>query len=359
MIERFSIYLTFYTCRKMTKPYFIAELSCNHKGSLDNAFELVEEAYKAGASAVKLQTFLPSHITMDCDNQFFKIVNHPLWQGRKLFDLYSEAQTPWKWHVTLKHYIKRYNMDFISSPFHPEAVEFLEGVGVDSYKVASFAVSHHPLLERIGETKKPVIMSTGLCYYDEILEAVEILKDAGCPDIRLLHCVSSYPTELKEVNLKKLEVLKDIEGVNGVGISDHSTSIAVNVGAYCLGARIFESHLKLKGDEESLDAEFSLDPSEFLDLTISVNEIAQALGDGKFLPSQNELKSGQFCASIFVSKDIQEGELITTDNIAIVRPGHGMHPRLYKKVLEAKARAKQPLKRGHPLFFGALGCDTL
>jgi len=329
--------------------FIIAEMSGNHNKSIRRAYKIIDAAVNAGADAIKLQTYTPDTITIDCDNKYFQVKVNKAWRGQTLYNLYKKAYTPWEWQPKLKKYAESKGLICFSTPFDPTAVDFLEKLNMPMYKVASFEVIDIPLLERIGKTKKPVIMSRGMASIEEIKLAVKTLKKSGCPQIALLHCISSYPAKPEEMNLNTIpDMKKRFKTI--VGLSDHTRDITTAVTSIALGTSIIEKHITLKRSEGGPDAEFSLEPREFKKLAQSVREAEVALGKPRYDSGKRESENVVFRKSLFVVKDIKKGEKITAQNIRSIRPGHGMEPKYYHKVIGKIA--KIDVKRGIPLKHG-------
>ncbi|MDP3562992.1 MAG: pseudaminic acid synthase [Methanoregula sp.] len=329
------------------KPaYIIAELSANHNQDYDTAVALVHAAKDAGADAVKLQTYTPDTITIDCDNDYFRIQKGTIWEGRNLYELYGEAYTPWEWQPELLKIAKSIDLDLFSSPFDSTAVEFLEKIGVPAYKVASFELVDIPLIRTIARCQKPVIMSTGMATYEEINEAVHAVRDEGNDEIALLKCTSAYPAPMSEINLRTICHLQDTFGVP-VGLSDHTLGIVVPVAAVSYGACIIEKHFTLSRSTPGPDSTFSLEPAEFRIMVDSVREAEAAAGSVTYDITNNEEASRMFRRSLFNVNDLRKGETITRDHVRSIRPGHGLPPKYLDKVLGKKAN--RDLKRGTPL----------
>ena len=326
--------------------FIIAELSANHNGSLERAKESIRAVAETGADAVKLQTYTADTLTIDCDNEYFRIGGGTLWDGRTLYDLYKEAYTPWEWHAELKAEAEACGLEFFSTPFDATAVDFLEELGVARHKVASFEVVDIPLLKKIGATGKPVIMSTGMASQEEIQEALDTLHSSGCPEITLLKCTSSYPAQPEDANLNTLEDLKDRFGCR-VGLSDHTLGIAVPVAAVALGARVIEKHFTLTRADGGADSGFSLEPEEFKRMVDAVRVAERSLGSVMYGGSDNEEKSKVFRRSLFVVKDMKDGEPFTSENVRSIRPGQGLMPKHLDKVLACRATCD--IERGTPL----------
>jgi N-acetylneuraminate synthase len=327
-------------------PLLVAELSGNHGGVLDKAIELLETAVKSGADAIKIQTYKPETITVHgrCDRFLIK---DGLWSGYYLHELYEMAMTPWEWHLPLAERAKELDVDLFSSPFDESAVDFLEDtIKPEVYKVASFELNHFPLLQKIGETKKPVLASVGVSNFEEIEIALETLYSSGCPSVTLLHCVSEYPAEVKDFNLNKIKVLREKFSTT-VGLSDHSLGFSVALAATALGARVVEKHFTLDRNKSSVDGQFSMLPEEFKKMTDEVRLIHSALGGNKSMDSVKKFKGARYKRSILVSAHISKGDLLTAENIRVARPGDGLCPSLWYEVLGAKAEIDMDI--GHPL----------
>lgn len=331
--------------------YIIAEMSANHGHDFDQAARVIEAAKLAGADAVKLQTYTPDTLTISCDNEYFRIQG-TIWEGRTLYDLYGEAYTPWEWQPRLKEIADRLGITLFSTPFDATAVDFLEKMNVPAHKVASFELVDLALLERIGATGKPVIMSTGMASLAEIDEAVATLRRAGAGGIALLKCTSAYPAQPVDMNLCTIPHLAEAFGVVA-GLSDHTTGLAAPVAAVALGAAIIEKHFTLDRATGGPDSAFSLEPQEFAAMVAAVREAEQALGRVCYELSAAEEKSKAFRRSLFVVEDVQVGELFTAKNLRSIRPGYGLAPRYFKQVLGR--RASQAIFKGTPLDWKMIG----
>ena len=325
--------------------YIVAEMSANHNQDFDKAVKIVEAAKSAGADAIKLQTYTPDTITLDCNSEYFR-VKGTIWEGRALYDLYGEAQTPWEWHPQLKQIANELGLDFFSTPFDFSAVDFLEKLGVPAYKVASFEMIDLPLLKKIAGTGKPVIMSTGMATESEIKESVQTLGESGCDQLALLKCTSAYPAPYEEMNLRTIPHMAETYGVP-VGLSDHTTGSAVSVAAVTLGARILEKHLTLSRSEAGPDSSFSMEPHEFEQLVKDIRAAEQALGSVCYDLTEKQKQSIAFRRSLFVAKDIKAGEILTMENIRSIRPGNGLAPKHLEDILGKRAACD--LKKGTPL----------
>lgn len=326
--------------------YIIAELSANHNQDYKQAEKLIFAAKESGADAVKLQTYTPNTLTIDCSNEYFQIGKGTIWEGKNLYQLYGEAYTPWQWQPKLKALAEKLGLDFFSTPFDHSAVEFLEELNVSAYKIASFEVVDIPLIKRVAQTSKPIIMSTGMASLAEIEEAVLAVRDEGNDQLALLKCTSSYPASPEEMNLKTIPHLADAFKVP-VGLSDHSLGIAVPVAAVTLGASIIEKHFTLDRSIPGPDSAFSLEPQEFKEMVEAVRLAEKAVGTVSYDITEQEKASKVFRRSLFVIKDIQAGESFSSENVRSIRPGYGLHTR-YLKVIIGR-RASKTIKSGTPL----------
>lgn len=326
-------------------------MSANHNDDMERAIEILKAAKDAGADAIKVQTYRPDTITIDCDNEYFQI-RGTLWAGRKLYDLYGEAYMPWDWQPRLKKIATDLGLDFFSTPFDDEAVDFLASMDVPAYKVASFENVDLPLLRRVARTCKPVIISTGMATLAEIDEAVRTVHEAGGSQLALLKCTSAYPAPPEEMNLKTIPHLAETFGVP-VGLSDHSMDLAVPVAAVTLGACIIEKHLTLSRKVSGPDSAFSLEPHEFKAMVQAVRTTERSLGKVHYGASPHEAKSLAFRRSLFAVRDIRAGEAFTADNVRSIRPGHGLHPRHLDEVIGRYATRDIP--RGTPMSWDLVG----
>lgn len=331
--------------------YIVAEVSANHNQSFDEAVQIIEAAAAAGADAVKLQTYTPDTITLRSDNEHFRIQG-TLWDGRTLYDLYSEAYMPWEWQPRLKEIATRLGLDLFSTPFDHTAVDFLEEMEVPAYKVASFENVDLPLLRRVAATGKPIVMSTGMATLAEIDEAVTTIRAAGGREICLLKCTSAYPAPPEEMNLRTIPHLAEAFGVP-VGLSDHTLDVAVPVAAVALGACLIEKHFTLSRAVPGPDAAFSLEPAEFKAMVQAVRTAEQALGRVHYGVGPREAKSRAFRRSLFAVQDIRAGEPFTHENVRSIRPGSGLHTRHLDDVLGRVATRDIP--KGTPLSWDLVG----
>jgi pseudaminic acid synthase len=329
--------------------YIIAELSANHHQQFDGAVKLVKAAKEAGVDAVKLQTYTPDTISIDCRNKYFRIGKGTIWEGRNLYELYSEAYTPWDWQPKLKKIVEEMGMSLFSSPFDKTAVDFLEEMDVPAYKVASFELVDIPLIEYIASKGKPVIMSTGMADLDEISEAVQAARSVGASQVALLKCTSSYPALPGEMNLSTIPDMARRFKVP-VGLSDHTLGIAVPVVAVSLGACIIEKHFTLSRSVPGPDSAFSLEPHEFKAMVDAIRTAEEALGEISYKVSKQEAKSRIYRRSLFVVNDIIAGDVFTEENVRSIRPGYGLHPHYLREVMGQ--RSSCDIKRGTPLNWG-------
>jgi N-acetylneuraminate synthase len=327
--------------------YIVAEMSANHGQDFDQAVKIIQAAKDAGADAVKLQTYTPDTITIDCRNEYFQIKG-TIWEGRNLYDLYREAFTPWEWQPKLKAIADELGLDLFSTPFDHSAVDFLEAMGSPAYKIASFELVDLPLIERVARTGKPLIMSTGMATLAEIDEAVRAARGAGAREIALLKCTSAYPAAPAAMHLRTIPHLAEAFGVP-VGLSDHTLGISVPVAAVALGACIVEKHLTLSRSRPGPDSAFSLEPGEFKEMVEAIRMAEQALGEVNYELTEQKAASRVFRRSLFVVADMQAGETFTPENVRSIRPGHGLPPKYLPEVLGKRAIADIP--QGTPLSF--------
>ncbi len=326
--------------------FIIAELSANHNHSFDRAVQLVEEASRAGADAVKLQTYTSDTITIDSKRPEFRLGEGTLWSGRSLYDLYGEAYTPWDWQPKLKTVAEDLGMLCFSSPFDDTAVDFLESISVPAYKIASFELVDSELLRKVAATGKPVIMSTGMASLAEIDEAVRTLREAGCTELALLKCTSAYPSLPEDMNLRTIPHLADAFNVP-VGLSDHTLGISVPVAAVALGACIIEKHLTFRRSDGGPDGAFSLEPEEFRVMVDAVRMAEKSLGVINYELSEKEVSSRGFRRSLFVVKEMKAGDVYDKENVRSIRPGNGLPVKDLSRVLGRKASCD--IERGTPL----------
>ncbi len=336
--------------QRLKRVYIIAEMSANHAGSKERAIEIVRAAKDSGANCIKIQTYTPDTMTIDCDNEFFQI-DSGTWAGENLYKLYQKAYTPWEWQSDIKKEAERIGIDFLSTPFDKTSVDFLEEMGIEFYKIASFELVDIPLLKYVASKGKPIIMSTGMSTLSQISEAVDTIRDNGNPQVALLRCASAYPAVTDEMNLKTIPNMSEIFGVP-VGLSDHSMGSVGAVTAVALGARIIEKHFCLDRSIENPDASFSMNPVEFKQMVQDIRQAELAMGEVHYGITRQEESNIVFRRSIFCVEDIKEGEKITEKNIRVIRPGYGMAPKYYEEIIGM--RATRDIKRGEPISIGMI-----
>ena len=328
------------------KVFIIAEMSCNHKQDLYTALEIVKQAKWAGADAIKVQTFTPDTITIDCHNDYFKIKQNSAWDGRYLYDLYKEAYLNYGDTLKIQKYAEKLGLIFFSTPSDQRTTDFLERSNVPCYKIASYEITDIPLIRYVASKRKPVILSSGIASIDDIIDAIEACHEVGNDKVMLLKCVSAYPTPLEEVNLKAIEYMKRFFNLP-VGLSDHSLGISVPIASVALGARVIEKHFCLDRNVYTLDSHFSLEPQEFKDMVKSVREVEKALGKGGYVYTDRMRKGKEMARSLFCVKDIRKGEKFTNKNVRSIRPGFGLPPKYLDKLLGDTA--EKDYKRGEPI----------
>jgi pseudaminic acid synthase len=316
--------------------FIVAELSANHNGSLQTALETIRAAKRAGADAIKLQTYTADTITLDCKTDDFKLKQGTIWDGRYLYDLYREAYTPWEWHEELFSVAKEEGLICFSSPFDKTAVDFLERLNVPAYKIASFEITDIPLIEYAASKGKPIVISTGIAGLEDIKLAIDACKCIGNNQIILLKCTSSYPAPIEEANLIMIPEMAERFGVV-TGLSDHTMGITASIVAVTLGARVIEKHFILDRSIGGPDASFSLNEEEFATMAKAVRETLVAIGNIDYTITDKILKSREFSRSLYIVQDIKAGELFTECNVRSIRPGYGLHPKYYKDVIGKQA----------------------
>lgn len=332
-------------CPTAPQTWIVAEVSANHNQSLERAEAIINAAADAGADAVKLQTYTAATMTIPCDNEYFRIQG-TLWDGRTIYDLYQEAHTPWEWHPRLQALANARGMAFFSTPFDASAVDFLEALHVPCHKIASFEVVDIPLLEKVGQTRKPVIMSTGMASLAEIDEAVRTLRGSGTKDLILLHCTSAYPAPAEEADLRTIPHLAEAFGCLS-GLSDHTPGSAVALAAVCLGACVIEKHFTLSRADSGPDAAFSMEPEEFGKMVNDIRTVEKALGCVRYELTPKERESLTFRRSLFVVRDMKKGDVFTKENLRSIRPGHGLYTKHLEYILGKTARCD--IERGTPM----------
>lgn len=331
---------------KHNPVFIIAELSANHLQDFDLAVDTINAIKEVGADAVKMQTYSPDTITMDCNNDYFQIKQGTIWDGKTLHDLYEEAYMPWEWQPKLKKIAEKAGLITFSSPFDKSSVDFLDKMNVPAYKIASFEITDIPLIEYVASKGKPVIISTGIAKLCDIELAIKTCENVGNEQIALLKCTSAYPAPLEEINLKTIPNLAETFNTV-VGLSDHTMGIPAPVASVALGAKIIEKHFILDRNLGGPDADFSLEPAEFKMMVESIRNVEKALGNVSYELTEKTMRNRDFSRSLFVVKDIKKGELFTEDNLKSIRPGFGLHPKYFNKIIGKKA--KMDISKGIPL----------
>ncbi|MDD2367117.1 MAG: pseudaminic acid synthase [Desulfuromonadaceae bacterium] len=333
-------------------PFIIAEMSGNHNQSLERALEIVNAAAAAGAHALKLQTYTADTMTIDIrEREFFIEDPKSLWKGRSLYDLYQEAHTPWEWHKPIFDRCRELGLIYLSTPFDSTSVDFLESLDVPCYKIASFENTDIPLIRKVASTGKPMIISTGMANVAELDETVRTAREAGCNDIILLKCTSTYPSTPENTNIRTIPHMQELFNLQ-IGLSDHSMGIGAAVAAVAFGATVIEKHFTLNRADGGVDSSFSLEPGEMRNLVIETERAWQALGLVSYGPTEKEKKSLVFRRSLYVVEDMKAGDVFTAENVRTIRPGHGLPPK-YAEVVIGKA-AKNTIKRGTPISWEML-----
>ncbi|MFA6308336.1 MAG: pseudaminic acid synthase [Clostridia bacterium] len=333
--------------------YIIAEMSANHAGSIENAKQIIRKAKECGADCIKIQTYTPDTLTIDCNNEYFTIRNG-IWKGETLYSLYGKAYTPWEWHVELKTEADNVGLDFFSTPFDKSAVDFLDSINIGFYKIASFELIDIPLIEYVASKGKPIIMSTGLGSYEDIEEAVSAVRGQGNEAIALLKCTSSYPAIPDDMNLKTMQHMSESFNVP-VGLSDHSMGSMGATTAVAMGACIIEKHFCLNKEIDNPDSSFSMEPNDFEVMVNDIRMIEKIKGVVSYDVSENEKENVKYRRSIFAVRDIKKGEYFTEGNIKSIRPGYGLRPKHYKELLNKIA--SRDIKRGTPIQFNLVKSD--
>jgi N-acetylneuraminate synthase len=342
-----DFHIAHHTIGSAHKPFVIAEMSGNHNQSLDRALAIVDAAARSGAHAIKLQTYTADTMTLDVqDGDFFISDPNSLWKGGSLHKLYQQAYTPWEWHAPIFQRAQELGLVAFSSPFDETAVDFLESLNVPCYKIASFENIHLPLIRKAASTGKPLIISTGMASIAELDDAVQTARGAGCKDIVLLKCTSTYPATPENTNISTIPHLRDLFGCH-IGLSDHTMGVGVAVASVALGARVIEKHFTLRRADGGVDSTFSMEPEEMVLLVTESERAFQAIGHITYGPTEKEKKSLQFRRSLFVAHDMKAGDRLNADNVRIVRPGSGLPPKFYDIVLGKTV--KQDVKKGTPL----------
>jgi pseudaminic acid synthase len=334
-------------------PFVIAEMSGNHNQSLERAFAIVDAAAAAGAHAIKLQTYTADTITLNVQRGEFRIDDpNSLWSGSSLHDLYKKAYTPWEWHAPIMERARSLGLECFSSPFDESAVDFLETLGVPAYKIASFENNHLPLIRKVAATGKPMIISTGMASVAELDEAVRTAREAGCSNLVLLKCTSTYPATPENTNVRTIPHLRTLFGCE-VGLSDHTMGVGAAVAAVAHGATVVEKHFTLRRADGGVDSAFSLEPAELAMLVTETQRAWQSLGKISYGPTEAERESLVFRRSLYVAEDMHSGDVFTPANLRVVRPGKGLHPRFYEQLLGK--RVLRDVEKGTPVSWELIG----
>lgn len=333
--------------------YIIAEMSANHCGSFERAIEIIHAAKESGADCIKIQTYTPDTMTINCDNKYFKI-NSGIWKGKNLYGLYKRAYTPWEWQKELQQEAKNIGIDFLSTPFDKTSVDFLEDIGIEFYKISSFELVDLPLIEYIASKGKPIIMSTGMGKLGEIEDAINVIRKQSNNNISLLKCSSAYPAISDNMNLNTMINMKNTFNVT-VGLSDHSMGSVGALVAVAMGANIIEKHFCLSRENENPDSSFSMEPKEFAKMVKDIKMVQKAKGIVKYGPTTDEVSNLNFRRSIFAVKDIKKGEILTEENIRIIRPAYGLKPKYFPIILGKKAMCN--ITKGSPIKFDLI-CEN-
>ena len=334
------------------QPYIIAEMSGNHNQSLSRALEIVEAAAKAGAHAIKLQTYTADSMTLPHnDGEFFISDEVSLWKGESLHALYQKAHTPWEWHEPIMERATKLGLGCFSTPFDEKAVDLLESINVPAYKIASFENVHIPLIRKVAATGKPMIMSTGMASVAELDDAVTAARAAGCRDLVLLKCTSTYPAEPENTHLRTIPHMRELFGCS-IGLSDHTMGVGTAVAAVALGAVMIEKHFTLRRADGGVDSTFSMEPEEMAQLVMETSRAWQSLGYVHYGPTEAERASVRFRRSLYVTKDLRPGDVLTTDNVRAIRPGLGLAPKHFEDVLGC--RVIRAVSQGTPRSWSLL-----
>lgn len=336
------------TITNNSKTFIIGEISANHNGKIENATKLIKEAKRAGVDAVKLQTYTPDTITLDCDNDYFQIKQGTIWDGKKLYDLYKEAYMPWEWHEELMKAAKEEDIICFSTPFDKSAVDFLEDLNVPAYKIASFEITDIPLIEYAASKKKPVIISTGIAELADIEDALLACNRVGNDQVILLKCTSSYPAPYEEMNLSTIDDMRNRFNCI-VGLSDHTLGSEVSIAGVALGAKVIEKHITLNRADGGPDAAFSMEINELEDMVKKIRNVEKSIGVVDYSLNEKKKANREFSRSLFISEDVKAGDIVSEKNIKSVRPSFGLHTKYYNEVLGK--RFNKDFKKGTPLSF--------
>ncbi|MCM3729746.1 pseudaminic acid synthase [Neobacillus cucumis] len=333
-------------------PFIIAEMSGNHNQSLERALEIVEAAAESGAHALKIQTYTADTMTLNIDHKDFAIDDQEsLWKGNNLYKLYQQAYTPWEWHKPIFEKCRELGLIPFSTPFDETAVDFLEQLNTPFYKIASFENNHIPLIKKVASTGKPMIISTGMATLAELDETIQVARKAGCEDIVLLKCTSTYPATPENTNLITIPHMRDLFNCQ-VGLSDHTIGIGVSVASIALGATVIEKHFTTSRADGGVDSAFSMEPAEMHSLVVDTKRAWQALGQVTYGPTEKEKQSLKFRRSIYITKDLKAGDILTRQNLNVIRPGYGLAPKYYEQILGKKVNKE--IRAGTPVDWDIL-----
>ncbi|MBN1044502.1 MULTISPECIES: pseudaminic acid synthase [unclassified Clostridium] len=334
------------TISENSRTFIIAEMSANHLQNYDRAVEIIKKAKWAGADAIKLQTYTPDTITIDCDNEYFQIKQGTIWDGTTLHKLYQTAYTPWEWQPKLKKVAEEEGLIFFSSPFDFSSIDFLEKMNVPAYKIASFEINDIPFIEYIASKGKPIIISTGIARMRDIQDALDACKRMGNENVALLKCTSAYPSPIEEINLNTIPNMKETFDVM-VGLSDHTMGNAVSVAGVAKGAKIIEKHLTLRRSDGGADSKFSMEPKEFKGMVDNIRIVEKALGKVTYDLTEKQKNSREHSRSLFIVEHVNEGEIFTEKNVRSIRPGFGLETKYIKDIIGKKATKN--IKKGTPV----------
>ena len=340
-----------YTISENSPAYIVAEMSGNHNMNFNRAKEIIKAAKEAGANAVKIQTYTADTITIDSDRQEFQTQKGSLWEGMTLYELYKQAYTPWEWQGELSNYAREMDIDFFSTPFDLTAVDFLEDLHIPAYKVASFEINDIPMIKKIAKTGKPVIISTGIAYMEDIDLALRTCREAGNENVILLKCISAYPAPYEDMNLKVISNMSQTFGCI-CGLSDHSMGSEIAIASVALGAKVIEKHLTLKRSDGGVDSAFSMEKEEFKDMVQRIRNVEKALGRVTYELNEKQRESRDGSRSLYVVKDIKRGEIITAENVRSIRPAAGLHTKYMEDIIGKKVR--YDVKKGTPVAWGMI-----
>jgi pseudaminic acid synthase len=330
----------------ITGTFIVAELSANHNGSLQTAVKTIQEAARAGANAIKIQTYTADTLTIKCDSDIFRINSGSIWDGRTLYDLYQEAHTPWDWHPELKRVVEEEGLVFFSTPFDVTSADFLEELGVPIFKIASFEITDTPLIEYVAKKGKPMLISTGIADHYDIQLALDTCRASGNNDLVLLKCTSSYPAPIEDANLLMIPDMCKRYNVLA-GLSDHTMGSIASIAAVALGAKVIEKHFILDRRMGGPDSSFSMEPEEFKNMVDSIRNVEKALGAVDYELNSRARQNRSFSRSLFIVRDVTQGELVTKDNVRSIRPGDGMHPKYLPELIGLRFKESYP--KGTPL----------